>query len=112
MSQQHKTLSRGKVWCFAIGQLGWSILSALISSFLVSYYQPAEEIVAAGQPVFIPQGLVIFGILTILGAIISKSPSVREAAMRPVRRGSASVLPPNLRLWIRALVTGRYQKGA
>ena len=66
---QHKTLSRGKVWCFAIGQLGWSILSALISSFLVSYYQPAEEIVAAGQPVFIPQGLVIFGILTILGAI-------------------------------------------
>ena len=66
---QHKTLSRGKVWCFAIGQLGWSILSALISSFLVSFYQPDLATQQAGQPILIPQGLVIFGILTILGAI-------------------------------------------
>ncbi len=66
---ERKTLTRGKVWCFAIGQLGWSILSALISSFLVSFYQPDPATQAAGQPIFIPQGLVIFGILTILGAI-------------------------------------------
>ena len=66
---EKKKLSRGKVWCFAIGQFGWSILSALISSFLVSYYQPDLATQAAGQPIFIPQGLVIFGILTILGAI-------------------------------------------
>lgn len=66
---EKKKLSRGKVWCFAIGQFGWSILSALISSFLVSYYQPDLSTQAAGQPIFIPQGLVIFGILTILGAI-------------------------------------------
>ncbi len=64
-----KKLSRGKVWCFAIGQFGWSILSALISSFLVAFYQPDPATQAAGQPIFIPQGLVIFGILTILGAI-------------------------------------------
>ena len=64
-----KKLSTGKVWCFAIGQFGWSVLSALISSFLVSYYQPDLATQAAGQPIFIPQGLVIFGILTILGAI-------------------------------------------
>ena len=64
-----KKLSTGKVWCFAIGQFGWSVLSALISSFLVSYYQPDPATQAAGQPIFIPQGLVIFGILTILGAI-------------------------------------------
>ena len=64
-----KKLSRGKVWCFAIGQFGWSVLSALISSFLVSYYQPDQATQAAGQPIFIPQGLVIFGVLTILGAI-------------------------------------------
>ncbi len=64
-----KKLSKGKVWCFAIGQFGWSIQSALISSFLVNYYQPNAEAVAKGQPVFIPQGLVIFGILTVLGAI-------------------------------------------
>lgn len=67
--QQTKKLSRGKVWCFAIGQFGWSILSALISSFLVAFYQPDPATQAAGQPIFIPQGLVIFGILTILGAI-------------------------------------------
>ncbi len=66
---EKKKLSTGKVWCFAIGQFGWSILSALISSFLVSYYQPDPSTQAAGQPIFIPQGLVIFGILTILGAI-------------------------------------------
>lgn len=64
-----KKLSRGKVWCFAIGQFGWSIQSALISNFLVNYYQPDPAAVEAGQTVFIPQGLVIFGILTILGAI-------------------------------------------
>ncbi len=64
-----KKLTKGKVWCFAIGQFGWSILSALISSFLVSYYQPDLATQQAGQPIFIPQGLVIFGILTILGAI-------------------------------------------
>ncbi|MBR6187209.1 MAG: MFS transporter [Clostridia bacterium] len=74
MSQQaytvaKKKLSTGKVWCFAIGQFGWSIQSALISNFLVNYYQPDPTAQAAGQTIFIPQGLVIFGILTILGAI-------------------------------------------
>ena len=64
-----KKLSRGKVWCFAIGQLGWSIQSALISNFLVTFYQPDVATQQAGQPILIPQGLVIFGILTILGAI-------------------------------------------
>ena len=66
---EKKNLSKGKVWCFAIGQFGWSIQSALISNFLVNYYQPDPSAVEAGQTVFIPQGLVIFGILTILGAI-------------------------------------------
>ena len=64
-----KTLSKGKVWCFAVGQLGWSLLAALLSSWLVNYYQPDEAALAAGQPVFIPQGRVILGLLTILGAI-------------------------------------------
>ncbi|MBR1584437.1 MAG: MFS transporter [Clostridia bacterium] len=64
-----KKLSKGKVWCFAIGQFGWSIQSALISNFLVNYYQPDQIAQDAGQTIFIPQGLVIFGILTILGAI-------------------------------------------
>ncbi|MBQ6594939.1 MAG: MFS transporter [Clostridia bacterium] len=64
-----KKLSTGKVWCFAMGQFGWSLLAALISSWLVSYYQPDQATQAAGQPIFIPQGLAVLGIVTVLGAI-------------------------------------------
>ncbi len=64
-----KKLSTGKVWCFAVGQFGWSVLAALISSWLVNYYQPDLATQAAGQPIFIPQGLAILGVLTVLGAI-------------------------------------------
>ena len=64
-----KKLSTGKVWCFAVGQFGWSVLAALISSWLVNYYQPDLATQAAGQPIFVPQGRVVLGILTVLGAI-------------------------------------------
>ena len=66
---QVKKLSTGKVWCFAVGQFGWSVLAALISSWLVNYYQPDLATQQAGQPIFIPQGLAILGVLTVLGAI-------------------------------------------
>jgi len=64
-----KKLTTGKVWCFAVGQFGWSVLAALISSWLVNYYQPDLSARQAGQPIFIPQGLAILGVLTVLGAI-------------------------------------------
>ena len=64
-----KQLTQGKIWCFAIGQFGWSILAALISNWLVYFYQPAQELIAQGHQVLIPQGLVILGFATILGAI-------------------------------------------
>lgn len=64
-----KKLTTGKVWCFALGQLGWSILAAVISSWLVNYYQPEASVLAEGHRIFIPQGLVIFGVFTVLGAI-------------------------------------------
>ena len=67
--QTVKKLSTGKVWCFAVGQFGWSVLAALISSWLVNYYQPDLATQAAGQPIFVPQGRVVLGILTVLGAI-------------------------------------------
>ena len=66
---EKKKLTTGKVWCFAVGQFGWSVLAALISSWLVPYYQPDLATQQAGQPIFIPQGLAILGILTVLGAI-------------------------------------------
>ncbi len=67
--KQLKKLSSGKVWCFAVGQFGWSVLAALISSWLVNYYQPDKTAIENGQTLFLPEGRVIFGILTILGAI-------------------------------------------
>ena len=54
-----KSLSTGKIWLFAAGQFGWSLLSGLISNWLVYFYQPDEASVAQGQTLFIPQGLVI-----------------------------------------------------
>ena len=64
-----KKLTNGKVWCFAVGQFGWSVLAALISTWLVPFYQPDPAALKAGQPIFIPQGRVILGVLTVLGAI-------------------------------------------
>lgn len=64
-----KKLSTSKIWLFAIGQFGWSMLSGIISNWLVYFYQPDETAIAQGQTVFIPQGLVILGIFTVIGAI-------------------------------------------
>ena len=64
-----KSLSTGKIWLFAAGQFGWSLLSGLISNWLVYFYQPDEASVAQGQTLFIPQGLVILGIFTVIGGI-------------------------------------------
>ncbi len=64
-----KSLTKGKMWLFAIGQGGYAILSGLIGSWLVYFYQPTQELVAQGQSALIPQGKVIFGVLTILGLI-------------------------------------------
>ncbi len=64
-----KTLTKGKMWCFAIGQFGWSLLSALITNWLVYFYQPDADSIAAGQTLFIPQGRAILGIVTVIGGI-------------------------------------------
>ena len=64
-----KSLTRGKMWCYAIGQLGWSIISGLIGSWLVYFYQPNQEAINEGMISFIPQGRVVLGLLTIIGLI-------------------------------------------
>ncbi len=64
-----KKLSTAKIWAFATGQLGWSLMSGLISNWLVYFYQPDEASISQGQTLFIPQGLVILGIFTVIGAI-------------------------------------------
>lgn len=64
-----KEITTKKIWLFAIGQLGWAMLSGLISNWLVYFYQPDEAAIAEGQIIFIPQGLAVLGIATIIGAI-------------------------------------------
>ena len=64
-----KKLTTAKIWQFAAGQFGWAMLSGIISNWLVYFYQPDKTAISQGQTVFIPQGLVVFGIFTIIGGI-------------------------------------------
>jgi Na+/melibiose symporter-like transporter len=64
-----KALPKSKIWLFAIGQLGWAMMSGLISNWLVYFYQPDQTAIDAGQTLFVPQGRVILGVLTIIGCI-------------------------------------------
>ena len=64
-----KKLTTAKIWQFAAGQFGWAMLSGIISNWLVYFYQPDETAISQGQNVFIPQGLVVLGIFTIIGGI-------------------------------------------
>lgn len=78
-----KKITKGKMWQFAIGQLGWSILSGLIVNWLVYFYQPNKEAIDAGQILFIPQGTVIFGTLTIIG-IVAAAGRIFDAITDPL----------------------------
>lgn len=49
--------------------LDGAMLSGIISNWLVYFYQPDKTAISQGQTVFIPQGLVVFGIFTIIGGI-------------------------------------------
>ncbi len=53
---------------FAIGQLGWALLSGVVSNWLLYFYMPSEETIAAGMPLFITQGIVFAG-MTVIGLI-------------------------------------------
>lgn len=56
------------LWFFAIGQLGWSILSGIITNWLVFFYQPSTQAIKDGAPLHITQGAVLGG-LTVIGLI-------------------------------------------
>ena len=64
-----RRLTKREMWIFAIGQLGWSILGGIINTWLVTFYLPTQSSVEAGAKFYIPTGLVIFGVLTVLGLI-------------------------------------------
>ena len=64
-----RRLTKKEMWIFAIGQLGWSILGGIINTWLVTFYLPTSGSVAAGAKFYVPTGLVVFGVLTVLGLI-------------------------------------------
>lgn len=64
-----KPVTKKVIWLFAIGQLGWSLMSAILTNFIESFYQPDNVSVKQGMIYFIPQGRVIFGVFTIIGGI-------------------------------------------
>ena len=64
-----RRLTKKEMWIFAIGQLGWSILSGIVTTWLVTFYLPTDSSIAAGAKFYVPTGLIIFGVLTILGLI-------------------------------------------
>ncbi|MBR4439251.1 MAG: MFS transporter [Clostridia bacterium] len=68
-----KRLSKKKMIIFAIGQLGWSMLSGIINTWLVTFYLPAQVDIDGGATQYIVPGLVIFGFLTVLGLITGLS---------------------------------------
>ncbi len=68
-----KRLTKKQMIIFAIGQLGWSILSGVINAWLVTFYLPTKGDIDAGATQYIKPGLIIFGILTILGLITAIS---------------------------------------
>ena len=57
-----RRLTKKEMRIFAVGQLGWSILSGLINAWLVTFYLPTTQDVEKGAHFYLPTGLIIFGI--------------------------------------------------
>ena len=73
LKQIMKRLTKKQMWIFAIGQLGWSTLSGIISAWLVTFYLPTKQDIDGGAIQYILPGLVIGGFLTVLGLITALS---------------------------------------
>ena len=89
-----KTASNKILWIFAVGQLGWSLLSGIINNWLVFYFQPSGEELAKGQVEFIPSGK-IFGVLTVIGLIAAVG-RVFDAVTDPLIAGQSDRLQHRL----------------
>ena len=68
-----KRLTKRQMRIFAVGQLGWSTLSGIISAWFVTFYLPTQNDIHSGAIQYIMPGLVIGGFLTILGLITALS---------------------------------------
>lgn len=63
-----KKVTNRLLWIFAVGQLGWSMLSGIVVNWLVFFYQPAQEVLDKGLVLSVKQGPILLG-LTLIGMI-------------------------------------------
>lgn len=82
-----KKVTNKLLWIFAIGQLGWSMLSGVVVNWLVFFYQPAQEVIDKGLGIYVKQGPILLG-LTLIG-IIGALGRIFDAVTDPLI-GSAS----------------------
>lgn len=61
-----KKVSNKIIWAFTAPQFAVGLFTAMINNYLVYFYQPSEK---SGIPVLITQGMVFFGVLTLIGFI-------------------------------------------
>ena len=65
-----KKITDKVLWIFAVGQFGWSLLSGIVSSWIVYYYTGENNVFGAHittQPLF--WGLTLFGLITAVGRV-------------------------------------------
>ena len=67
-----KRLSKKQMIIFAIGQLGWSMLSGIIGAWLVTYFLPTQGDIDKGAISYLIPGL-LGGFITVLGIITAGS---------------------------------------
>ncbi|MBR6243543.1 MAG: MFS transporter [Ruminococcus sp.] len=84
-----KTAGSRVLWIFAIGQLGWSMLSGIINNWLVFFYQPSTEEIEKGLPVYVPQGKILG--LTAVGIIMAFG-RIFDAVTDPLIAGKSDSL--------------------
>ncbi len=77
-----KRVSKKIMVYFALGQLGWSILSGIITNLLVNFYLPDATDTVMQSHLFITQGAVFFG-LTVIG-LITASGRIFDAVTDPL----------------------------
>ena len=78
-----KRLTKKQMIIFAFGQLGWSTLSGIITTWLVTFYLPTGGDIKEGAIPYLIPGLVIGGFMTILG-LISALGRVFDAVTDPL----------------------------
>lgn len=78
-----KRLTKKQMIIFAFGQLGWSTLSGIITTWLVTFYLPTGGDIKEGAVQYLIPGLVIGGFMTILG-LISALGRVFDAVTDPL----------------------------